>query len=129
MTEGVERYRELERQALTQALAEGPYGILTLGDATLLDDSNLRAVTGGSVLVALERDLANCYWRFQALKDELPESAWHPFFAEPLRSIEQVRPFYRERHGALASAHHTVELEGRPLGEMVEVLAGLLPVA
>ncbi len=125
---GFAYYRDLERRTLARALADRPRGVLVLGDATLVDDANRRAVVGETTLVALERDLANCYWRLKTLErsTEPSERAWHPLFPDPLTSIDQVRPFFQERHAALAAARHSIPLAGRPVGDAVRRVMAIL---
>ena len=127
-TEGPLYFRHLERETLSRALADRPHGILVLGDGTLLHEADRRTVAAETTLVALERDLPNCYWRFQALarKDPSSDALWHPLFPDPLTSIDQVRPFYQERQPTLAAARHSYALAGESLGGVVNRLVGLL---
>lgn len=126
--EGPLYFRHLERESLARALADRPFGILVLGDGTLLHEADRRRVAAETTLVALERDLPNCYWRFQALARREPEASpfWHPLFPDPLTSIDQVRPFYQERQPTLAAARHSYALAGGSLGGVVRRLVDLL---
>lgn len=124
--EGGREFRELERRCLARALLERPCGVLVLGDGTLLDESSRRSVAAATRLVALERDLPNCYWRLQTLQRERSQRCWHPFYPELLQSIDQVRPFYQERQPTLAAARHTIPLAGRSSYEVLRRLMELV---
>lgn len=126
LTRGPEHYREVERQVLRSVLADRPLGVVALGDGTLLDAASCRRVDAETTLIALERDLPNCYWRLQALKEKFPDDVWHPLHLQPLVDIEQVRPFYDERQPTLAGADHTVRLDGRPMKEAIATLMELV---
>lgn len=130
---GLEYYRELEEQALARALADRPYGILVLGDGTLLDNRSRRRVLKETTLVALERDLPQCFQRFQALQQMFqerdPESySWHPLFQEPLSYVQQIQSFYEERRPTLTKAAHKIPLHDRKLKQAVEQVLDLLIV-
>jgi shikimate kinase len=124
--DGPRRFRELERRCLAQALFEKPGAVLVLGDGTLLDEASRQSVAAATRLVALQRDLPNCYWRLQTLQRRRAQTCWHPFFPELLQSIDQVRPFYQERQPTLAAARHAVQLAGRPTYEVVRQLMELI---
>lgn len=126
-TEGLLYYRDLERRVLARALADRPHGVLVLGDGTLLHEANRRAVHTETTLVALERDLSNCYWRFLSQQTREPGMPfWHPLFPDPLTSIRQVRPFYQERQPTLQGAAHTIAFAGYTVGDVVRRLLDLL---
>lgn len=124
--EGTRDFRELERRCLARALLERPYGVLVLGDGTLIDESSRRSVAESTRLVALQRDLPNCYWRLQTLQRQRSQSAWHPFYPEHLESIDQVRPFFQERQPTLAAARHVIPLAGRSTYQVVQRLMALV---
>ena len=129
LEEGAASYRLFENQCLDRALADRPYGVLVLGDGTLLDDENRRLVADQTTLVALERDLPNCYWRLQTIQQEQNRTAWHPMFPDPLTSLDQVRPFFQQRQPTLGVAHHALPMAGQSVGETVQRLMELLPSA
>lgn len=103
--EGEAQYRRLEAQHLQRLLVARPFGIMTLGDGTLIDEINLHSVLDLADLVVLDRDLSNCYWQIQRLIDE--HGSWHPLYPGPVEGFEQVRPFYELRQpGFVKAAHH-----------------------
>lgn len=117
LRDGPERYRKLESEVLASALLDRPFGIIALGDGTLLSRENRRQLRRQATLIALERDLANCYWRLRSFHAEsppgVPKNAWHPLDWSPLTSIDQLRPFLEERRPALQGADLVVDLAGR----------------
>lgn len=131
-SEREERYRQLEREHMRRALRDRPFGILTIGDAALADPFNRRLLLAETHLVALNLDLANCYWRLKSLRSaEL--DGWHPLFPGPLLHIDQVKPFFLAREPAMREARLNVDQVGKSLGAVVEdlhvILESLAPPA
>jgi shikimate kinase len=124
-SEGEERYRRLESRHLTGLLAERPYGIVSLGDGALIDAANRELVLAEASLVVLDLDLPNCYWRLKSspLGDR---DAWHPLHPQPLRGIEELRPFFELREPGFAGAHHRIEVRGKRRAEIVAAVLALL---
>lgn len=124
-SEGEGRYRNLEQEHLRGLLAARPFSILTLGDGALIAAENRRLVAGCH-LVALDLDLANCYWRLKSGVARDREN-WHPLYPGPLERFEQLRPFYDLRAPGLAAADHQIPLRGKGRNEVVAALIELLP--
>ncbi len=122
--DGEELYRTLESQYLERLLAETPRRIITLGDGALIDGGNRRLVLEQARLVVLDLDLPNCYWRIRSTPLG-EQSFWHPLHAGPVERFEQIRPFYELRAPGFAEAHHSIELQGKKRGEVVEQLMAL----
>jgi hypothetical protein len=114
---GPDRYRKLESEVLAAVLLDRPFGIIALGDGTLLAKENRQRLRREATVIALERDLANCYWRLRSFHagapPGVPPNAWHPLDWSPLTSIDQLRPYFEERLTALDGADYTVVLAGR----------------
>lgn len=110
---GVAAYRRLEAEAVRHELRSSPPGLVALGDGTLLDPELRREILDAVDLVALEMDLATCFWRLHVRQEE--STGWHPFHPEPLSSLEQVRPYYERRRPGLDAAPHQVALDGQDL--------------
>ena len=124
-SEGEERYRQLERDALAAVLAERPFGVVSLGDGALIDPANRQLVLSKGRLVVLDLDLANCYWRLKASPAGKAD-AWHPLYPGELQRFEQLRPFYELRAPGFADAHHHIELRGKHRGDIVDAVLELL---
>ena len=119
------RYRELERAQLQQALDSRPFGIVTLGDGTLMDVASRQRVLDTCHLVALELDLANCYWRLKT-RPNADMDFWHPLHAGPLQRFEQVKPFHEARWPGMHEAPHQIPIRGLDKGAVVTTLRNLL---
>jgi shikimate kinase len=124
-SEGEERYRRLERRYLRSLLAERPCGILSLGDGALIDAANRELVLAESVLVVLDLDLPNCYWRLKSSPLGKRDS-WHPLYPHSLQRFEQLRPFFELREPGFTNAHHRIEVRGKQRSELVESVIELL---
>ncbi len=128
-TEGEWRYRQLERKHLTRLLAARPCSILSLGDGALIDRKNLRQVLEHALLVVLDLDLPNCFWRLKAHHGSQKgdqQIDWHPLYPGPVERFEQIRPFYEQRQPGFAEGHHHIELRGKGRGEVVQQLMRLI---
>lgn len=123
--EGVASYRRREQIALERALDDRPFGIVVLGDGTLIEPANRRLVDLRTHLVIIDYDDAGCYWRLSR-GDAGPDEAWHPFHPEPLGSIDQVRPFAEARREGLRGGDLRLPTEGRRLADLLVDLRGWL---
>ena len=126
-TDGVERYRALERECLEKELTARPFGVLTVGDGTLIDERSRALARAQATTIALELDLPNCYWRLQNRVGE--SQAWHPLYPDPLEHLDQIRGFYQLRRPGFDQLDHRVRLQGRRGSEVLNELIGILPAA
>ena len=124
-TRGEAEYRRREKEALLGALRASPPEVLILGDGTLIDADSRRRLGEETHLIALELDLANCYWRIAAT-ERAGMDYWHPLHAGPLERFEQVRPFYEARRPGIDAAHHRIPLAGKDKGDMARELENLV---
>ncbi len=124
-TDGEMAYRELESEVLARLLRGRPSSIISLGDGTLLSPENRRLATSQADLALLDRDLGQCYWKFQQRSPNRP-GAWHPLHPEPLVSIDQVRSFFAIRRQSFSVIDRRVDLRGRSRRQVVEALIALL---
>ena len=124
-SEGEARYRRLEREYLESLLAQTPWSVLSLGDGALMDEVNRRRVLEQALLVVLDLDLANCYWRLKS--GPLGERGyWHPLYPGPVERFEDIRPFHELRAPGFAEAHHRLEIRGKGRGDVVDQLLEII---
>lgn len=122
---GEEIYRDLERFHLRRLLRAKPWGILSLGDGTLIDLANRQHVLEKSHLVILDRDLANCYWWIKRNTQGEGER-WHPLYPGMVERIEEVRPFQQRREPGFVRAHHRIDLGGKRRRDVVDQLMEII---
>ncbi len=120
-TQGVEHFRQLEKEQLIRELRDRPFGIVTLGDGTLSHPECLRLALDGGRVVLLDLDLPNCFWRLQA-RGETESDPWHPTQPGPLTCLAELRPFYQARQPSFAEAHRRFDMRGQHPSRMAEVL-------
>ena len=109
---GEKHYRKLERRHLYRSLSARPFGVLSLGDGALMHPGTRAKVSSFCHLVALDRDLAGCYWHLRST-EQADMDFWHPLFPGRLQSYNQVRPFFDARRPGIESAAETVSMVGR----------------
>ncbi|MEM7582087.1 MAG: shikimate kinase [Acidobacteriota bacterium] len=124
-SQGEWRYRQLERKYLGRLLAERPWSILSVGDGALIDDRVRQQVLDQALLVVLDVDLPNCFWRIKSQQDDA-QVDWHPLYPGPIERFEQLRPFYEQRWPGFSEGHHHIELRGKGRKEIVERLMELI---
>ena len=110
--EGEAHYRGLERKHLYRAISARPFGVITLGDGALIQPGTRAKVSSFCHLVALDRDLAGCYWHFRST-ETAEMDFWHPLFSGRLETYEQIRPFYEARRPGLEEAATRVSMTGQ----------------
>ena len=106
-------------------MASTPKGILVLGEGTLIDPENRRAVLEGADLVYLYRDLPISYWLLRQ-RQEQAGNPWRPFVPFPLESLDQLRPLYDRRKEGLEAAPRKIDLGRRHPGVIARALAAEL---
>jgi hypothetical protein len=95
LEEGEGAYRSAEAKCLATALEQRLGGIIALADQ---DTAWLG--TGGSrersdcILVILDFELPNLYWRIQTTARDRQTSHWHPLFEGMPQSVSDIRPFW-----------------------------------
>jgi shikimate kinase len=126
--EGVAALRIEESTALRGALADRPFGVLSLGEAALLDDGSFEAVRTRTNLVALDLDLPSLFWRVRARQEssERGESAPLPAELEAVTRIEDLRPFHEARSRALDAALHRIPARGRSVEQLARSVSDWL---
>ncbi|MDY7094037.1 MAG: shikimate kinase [Acidobacteriota bacterium] len=117
--------RELERKVLLQTLRARPAGIIALGDGTLLDADNKRAVLESTTLVHLEMDLAANYWHIRRHEEEHGRF-WNPFLPSPITRIEELRPVFQQLEPSLRDAHWVLPAAGRHSSQLALEIIGRL---
>ncbi|MCG8462990.1 MAG: hypothetical protein MI919_42440 [Holophagales bacterium] len=124
-TKGEAEYRRLEKQALRRALRAEPPAIVIPGDGALIDAENRGWLAEQTHLIALDLDLANCYWRL-AGTERAGMDFWHPLHTGPLVRFEQIRPFYEARRPGLDAARHRISMVGKDKGDVARELETLV---
>ena len=116
VNDGEPRFRELERYAVANALAEHE-GVLALGGGAILDDST-RALLAGHVVVWLNVGFADAVRRV-GLSSARPLLLGN-VRGTMLRLMQEREPFYRE------VATIEIETDGRAIVDIVaDVVSGL----
>ena len=116
VNDGEPRFRDLERRAVTDALAEHE-GVLALGGGAILDPST-RAMLSGHAVVWLNVGLADAVKRV-GLSSARPLLLGN-VRGTMLRLMQEREPFYRE------VATIEVQTDGRGIADIVsDVLSGL----
>ncbi len=114
--DGEERFRELEREAVTRSLREFD-GVLALGGGAVLSEAT-RAALAGHTVVFLSVELADAVKRI-GLGQGRPLLAVNPR-AVLRHQLEQRRPLYQE------VATVTVATDGRAPEQVVDEIVGFL---
>ncbi|MEM6797323.1 MAG: shikimate kinase [Acidobacteriota bacterium] len=124
-SQGEARYRELEDVHARAAIRARPLGVISLGDGALISEPLRRHLLAETDVIALDMDLANCYWRLQGTERSKADY-WHPLHPGPLERLEQVKPFFSQRRPALDAAHHRVELGGSSVERAARQVAAVV---
>lgn len=122
--EGTASLRRRETLALRDATRDHPFGVLVLGDGTLIARENQIQVAQEGRLVVLDYPPSNVYWRLRSLASDR-QGRWHPLDTEPLTRLEQIEAFVAERAPGFAAGER-VDVPGRRFGGVVETLEAKL---
>jgi shikimate kinase len=126
--EGAPALRAEEWVSLRDALADRPHGIITLGQAVLLDEPSLELVRSRTTLVALELDLPSLFWRVRSRQERAERGAAAPLPDElaEITRIEELRPYHEARSRALETAQRRIPARGRSVEQLARSLADWL---
>ncbi len=119
--EGEAHYRKLERKHLYRAISARPFGVISLGDGALIHPGTRAKVASFCHLVALDRDLAGCYWHIRST-ETAEMDYWHPLFSGRLQTFEQVRPFYEARRPGIDEAATRIAVVGQSPSSIAQQL-------
>lgn len=118
---GKDALREIEGRLLDRALRSQPAPVIALGDATLLEPTNLARVMAESTFVHVRLDLAGAYWQVRRHEEEHGR-AWNPFVPSPVSDIADLRPLYQRLEPLLRRARLTLEAAGRHPSDLASEL-------
>ncbi|HVS12583.1 MAG TPA: shikimate kinase [Thermoanaerobaculia bacterium] len=126
--EGAPALRAEEATSLREALADRPFGVITLGQATLLDAASLELVRARTTLVALDLDLPSLFWRVRARQEQAARGEGAPLPAElaEVTRIEELRAYHEPRSRALDAAQHRIPARGRSVEQLARALSDWL---
>lgn len=128
--EGEETLRQLEAEAVDHLLRDRPFGIVVLGDGTLLSRAVRLELLRDTSMVSLELSLEGCYDRCRHRWLESGKAFWHPLFPEALVEPAQVEAFWRPRMEAMAQSPYRLPQPARlsrAVDAVVETVPGLRP--
>lgn len=128
LREGAQTLRDEEATSLTDALADRPFGVLTLGPGTLLAEASLEAVRRRTTLVALDLDLPSLFWRVRSRQEQAlrGEGAPLPDELAEIVKIEDLRAYHEARNKALDAAQHRIPARGRSIEQLGRTVADWL---
>lgn len=118
---GEAEYRRLERDMIETVLASPQHCVLSVGDGALIDAELRSKVAAQSHLVALRRNLSDCFEHFKARSEG--SDRWHPLFSGALDSQDQLDYFYQARSTSLDAAAESVDLRGMSTQAVAKELA------
>jgi shikimate kinase len=116
--DGEERFRALEREVITK-VAQRSGAVISTGGGAVLDAGNREILFAGNLVICLEASAEQIAARLARTRIRRPLLAGD----DPLGTIQALK---EQRAPVYALAHHTVETDGRTLGEIaaevIEVL-------
>jgi shikimate kinase len=121
LREGEGRLRALERGAVQRALRDRPFGILVLGDGTLLDDETRELLRKNTTLVYLRRNLSTL---FQQVRTDLLQSpgCYPAWMMSPPADEDALAPLFERCRPGYESAHVTIDAGTRSSTTLAEEL-------
>jgi shikimate kinase len=125
LREGEKKLRALERDAVLRALRDRPFGILALGDGTLLDDEARELLRRNATIVYLRRDLSTL---FRQVRTELNQSpgCYPEWMLSPPTDEEALAPLFDKRRPGYETAHVIIDAGTRGSTALAEeILLGL----
>ena len=126
--EGAPALRGEEAISLRNALADRPHGVLTLGQAVLLEEPSLELVRTRTTLVVLDLDLPSLFWRVRSRQEQAARGEGAPLPDElaEITRIEDLRAYHEARSRALEAAQRRIPARGRSVEQLARSLADWL---
>jgi XRE family aerobic/anaerobic benzoate catabolism transcriptional regulator len=116
---GEEHYRRLEREALSQVLAEKRPMVLATGGGLVAVQDTFALLKKHAVTVWL-RARPEDHWNRVVRQGDRRPMADHP------QAMADLRALLASREPLYADAQHTVDTSGRPINQIVEEVSALL---
>ena len=116
---GEEHYRRLEREALSQVLAEKRPMVLATGGGLVAVPETFALLKKHAVTVWL-RATPEDHWNRVVRQGDRRPMADHP------QAMADLRALLASREPLYADAQHTVDTSGRPINQIVEAVSSLL---
>lgn len=116
--DGEDRFRELERDAISSACGGGPR-VIAIGGGAIVDRQNYRLLSESGLIVCLEARPETIYRRLSDQAARSPETAIRPLLAgdDPPARIRQLKA---SRQPYYADVDWTVHTDGLNIGQVAE---------
>jgi XRE family aerobic/anaerobic benzoate catabolism transcriptional regulator len=119
---GEDYYRRLERDALSEALAERRGMVIATGGGIVTSPETYAQLRRSAMTIWL-RAKPEDHWNRVVRQGDRRPMADHP------QAMADLRARLAAREPQYALAHHTIETSGMPVGRTVEAIANLVPSA
>jgi len=116
--DGEERFRTLEREVIAK-IAQRSGAVISTGGGAVLDPGNREVLFAGNLVICLEASAEQIAARLARTRIRRPLLAGD----DPLGAIQALK---ERRAPIYALAHHTVETDDRPLGEIAAEVIDVL---
>ena len=116
---GEEHYRRLEREALAQLLSERRSMVLAAGGGIVASPDTFALLKKHATTVWL-RASPEDHWNRVVRQGDRRPMADHP------QAMADLRALLASREPLYATAHHTVDTSGRPIGPIVDQITALV---